>query len=247
MPRRNEAKEIDCVLPPEPHEHPASKVRTVRRKIIIELAIIAALTTIFLLLFPIRNPLVDVALAGFALLCIALTAGYTKNVIWGASPSPVTENRLRRGLVFTFWITIPPALIFLIIGGLVAHKSGGWAAVRDRCFNWGMLGAFGCYLPWALMQQALLQFYLLGRLLVLFPQRLRWVALFVTGLCFGLVHYPDALTASVVVVSGTLWSFIYYRYRTLLPLALSHATLGTTFYYGICGQNLAAMWRSALP
>ena len=40
-------------------------------------------------IFPHRNPIVDVALAGFALLCIGATARYTKRVIWAASlPQP---------------------------------------------------------------------------------------------------------------------------------------------------------------
>src|SRR6266478_1258137 len=58
---------------------------TVRGKVAVELGTIAVLTSIFLLLFPRRNPMVDVALAGFALLCIGATARYTKRVVWGVS------------------------------------------------------------------------------------------------------------------------------------------------------------------
>jgi hypothetical protein len=47
---------------------------TVRGKVAVELGIIAVLTTIFLLLFPHRNPAVDVGLAGFALLGIVAAA-----------------------------------------------------------------------------------------------------------------------------------------------------------------------------
>jgi membrane protease YdiL (CAAX protease family) len=109
------------------------------------------------------------------------------------------------------------------------------------------LAEFGCYIPWALMQQTLLQFYLLGRLLVLFPKRLLWVPLTITAICFGLVHLPDMWTALVVVASGAVWCLIYYRYRLLLPLAFSHAALGLAFYYGIFGHDLAAEWRALLP
>jgi hypothetical protein len=220
---------------------------SLRRKVIIELASIAALTTLFISLFPKRNPLVDVTLAGFALFCIALSAPYTKGVIWGAVPPPVTERPFKRCVVVTFWLTVPVVLLFLIAGGIVAFKGGGWPAVAARCFNARMLAAFCFYLPWALMQQALLQFYLLGRLLVLFPKHLLWMPLCIIGICFGLVHLPDLVTAPVVAVAGTIWSFIYYRYRALLPLAFSHAALGTAFYYGICGQDLATEWRGALP
>jgi membrane protease YdiL (CAAX protease family) len=97
------------------------------------------------------------------------------------------------------------------------------------------------------MQQTLLQFYLLGRLLAVFPQRLLFVPIIITGTCFGLVHLPDWWTSLVTVASGMVWSFIYYRYRLLLPLAFSHAALGSSFYYGIFGHDLAAEWRSLLP
>jgi len=97
------------------------------------------------------------------------------------------------------------------------------------------------------MQQTLLEFYLLGRLLALLPRQFRLVIMMITGMCFGLVHLPDVWTALVTVVAGTIWSFMYYRYRQLLPLAFSHAALGTAFYYGIFGHDLAAEWRAVLP
>src|SRR5882672_8036339 len=55
---------------------------TVRAKVAIELGIIAVLTIAFLLLFPRRNPWLDVGLAGFALACIGASAGYTRKVVW---------------------------------------------------------------------------------------------------------------------------------------------------------------------
>lgn len=220
---------------------------SVRAKVALELVIIAVLATVFLVLFPRRSPLLDVALAGFALLCIVLSAGYTKRVIWAVSPPPVAENRFKRCLAVTFWVTVPPALLFLVIGGVIAYNDGGWPAAARRMFNWRMLAAFGCYLPWALMQQTLLQYYLLGRLLALFPKQYLGVPIIITGACFGLVHLPDVGTASVTIAAGAVWSLIYYRYRLLLPLAFSHAALGAAFYYGIFGHDLATEWRAILP
>jgi len=220
---------------------------TVRAKVVVELGVIAVLTACFLLLFPRRNPALDVALAGFALLCLAISARYTRKVVWAASPSPVAEPRFKRCLITILWITVPAALLFLAIGGIVAYHHGGWPAVARRVLNWRILAAFGCYLPWALMQQTLLQFYLLGRLLVLFPQRLLVVPMMLTGACFGLVHLPDVWTAMVTVASGAVWSFLYYRYRLLVPLAFSHAALGSAFYYGLFGHDLAAEWQALLP
>jgi hypothetical protein len=215
---------------------------SLRRKVAIELGAITVLTTIFILLFPRRNPLVDMGLAVLALLGVGLSARYTRRTVWAASPSPIEANRFRRGMAVVFWVTASTAFLFLLYGGIVAYHKGGWPAVSARVFNWRMLAIFGCYLPWALMQQTLLEFYFLGRLLVLFPKKYILVPMIVTGCCFGLVHLPDVATASVTVAAGTVWSLIYYRYRSLLPLAVSHAALGTAFYYGIVGQDVAAEW-----
>ena len=220
------------------------RAMSVRGKVAVELGVIAVFTTTFLALFPKRNPLLDVGLAGCALLGIALSAPYTKKVIWAASPAPVSENRVKKCVVVTSWITVPTVLLFLVIGGIVAYKSERWAGVQNRVWNWRILAAFGGYLPWALMQQTLLQFYLLGRLLALFPKQLRFAPFIITGVCFGLVHLPDVWTALVTVGAGIVWSLIYFRYRLLLPLAFSHAALGSAFYYGVFGHDLAQEWRS---
>jgi hypothetical protein len=184
---------------------------SVRAKVAVELGVIVTLTTIFLLLFPKRNPLLDVALACFALICLGLSAGYTRKIVWGASPAPVSKNRTRRCVVVTFWLTASAAILLFTIGGFIAYYDGGWPAVAGRLFNPKIPVAFCCYLPWALMQQTLLQFYLLGRLLALFPKRVAFLPMMITGICFGLVHLPDVWTASVVVVAGTVWSSLYYR------------------------------------
>jgi membrane protease YdiL (CAAX protease family) len=98
----------------------------------------------------------------------------------------------------------------------------------------------------ALLQQTLLQFYLLGRLLALFPKRHPVVPITITGVGFALVHLPD-VWALATIPAGIIWTFIYYRYRFIWPLALSHAALGSAFCYGLFGQDLAAEWRSFLP
>src|SRR5216684_145749 len=114
----------------------------VRKKVALELGIIAVLTTVFLLLFPKRSPAVDLGLAGFALLCIAVSTAYTKEVIWAKSPPPVANDRGERCVSVTLWVTLLPALLFLTIGGIVAYKSGGWPAVGNRVCNWRILAAF---------------------------------------------------------------------------------------------------------
>jgi hypothetical protein len=218
---------------------------TVRKKVALELGILAVLAAIFLLLFPRRNPCVDVALALFALLCIGATARYTKNIIWAASTPPQSQNPLKESIKVTLWITVPTVLIFFLIGGILAYRNSGWPAVTERILDWKMLVVFIAYTGWALIQQTLFQFYLFGRLLVLFPKNQPVWPILITGLGFSLLHLPDVWTSLVTAVAGPIWALIYYRYRRLLPLAVSHAALGTAFYYGICGHDLAQEWNSA--
>lgn len=93
---------------------------------------------------------------------------------------------------------------------------------------------------WAYVQQMLFQFYLLGRLLTLLP-RLLAVALAAIG--FSLVHCPEWGVVAATAGLGALWSLLYYRYRRLLPIAISHACLGAAFFYWIYGQDLALEWK----
>jgi Type II CAAX prenyl endopeptidase Rce1-like len=219
---------------------------TVRQKVALELGILVLLATTFLLLFPRRNPWLDIVLAGFALLAILASARYTKNVIWAALPPPQSPNQFKECMQVILWITIPAVFIFFMSGGIVAYRHGGLPAVIGRLFDWKILVVFIAYTGWALVQQTLFQFYLLGRLLALFPKNQPLWPILVAGLGFSLVHLPDVWTSLATAFAGPIWTLIYYRYRRLLPLAVSHAALGTAFYYGICGHNLAREWQSAL-
>ena len=220
---------------------------SVRGKVAIELSVLALLTVAFLLLFPRRPPVVDMGLGCFAVACLLLSAGYTKKVIWAATPPPVVEHRLKRCVNVTLWMTVPAMLLFLLIGMFLGYQSRGWAGAMDRVFNWRIVAAFGFYLAWALVQQTLFQYYLLGRLLALFPKKHPAVPVAITGAAFALVHLPDCWTTLATIPAGIAWCFLYYRYRCLLPLAFSHAALGSTFYYGLFDHDLAVEWRAILP
>ena len=75
--------------------------------------------------------------------------------------------------------------------------------------------------------------------LVLMPVPL---AVFVNGMVFGLVHIPRPLTVAVTLLAGCVWSAIYFRYRLLWPLAVSHALLGALLFHAVYGQNLLTHW-----
>jgi hypothetical protein len=219
---------------------------SLRAKVAVELGTLAILTVVFLALFPKRPPWADVGLAAFALVLIGATARYTRQTIWASLPSKPGENRVMRCIIFAARITLPAVILFFIAGGLIGYRAGGWTGVAARVLNWRILVAFACYVPWALMQQTLFQFYLLGRLAVLFSSVHPLVLSAFTGAAYSLVHLPDLWTTVVTGAAGIVWSYLYFQFRVLWPLSLSHALLGSTFYYWICGHDLVAEWSLGL-
>ena len=51
---------------------------------------------------------------------------------------------------------------------------------------------------------------------------------------------------AVTLVAGTAWALIYYRWRSLVPLAVSHALLGTALHYWVFGNDLLERWLPLL-
>jgi membrane protease YdiL (CAAX protease family) len=66
------------------------------------------------------------------------------------------------------------------------------------------------------------------------------------GVLFGAVHLPDVELTVLTSVGGAVWSWYYLRDRCLAPIAVSHAVLGTTYYYWIRGDDLLLRWISAM-
>jgi len=108
-----------------------------------------------------------------------------------------------------------------------------------------MLGALVFFTPCAALQQMLFQFYLLGRLRVLIPASPPLTLAAMNGVLFGAVHLPDVELTVLTSVGGAVWSWYYLRDRCLAPIAVSHAVLGTTYYYWIRGDDLLLRWFSA--
>ena len=217
---------------------------SVKRNVAIELSVLAALTFAFLLVFPERPILIDVGLALFAITLLAVNFRYTKDVVWGQFP-PALDNRSR---VRKTCMLVGPATGIVVIGllatGLVlGYREGGWETAVRRIGNWRVLLALALYFPWALLQQTLFQYYLLGRLRTLFPASL---AVTCTGVAYALVHPPDIAVTTATAIAGICWSYIYFHYRVLLPIAFSHALLGSTFYYWVYGRDLVKEWVARL-
>ena len=218
--------------------------KSLRHRILTELFVLGVLTIVFLALFPERPIYIDVLLALFALCLIASNARFTKNSVWAQFPSEEDlQTRVRRSYLLASAVTIPVILAFAAIGLTLGYKQSGWDGAWARYLNYHLPLAFALYLPWALLQQFLFQFYLLGRLLTLFPASVSVVA---TGMAYSLVHLPEIGITLATAAAGIFWTFLYRRYRVLLPLGFSHALLGSTFYYWVYGHDLFMVWKEML-
>jgi hypothetical protein len=208
---------------------------SVRRRVAIELGTLAVLTSMFLVLVPERPMWVEAGLALFAVALVAATARRTREEIWGLSATSRRE-RLRHSWRHILIGTLGVALLFAIIGR--------WSGRGGPLLTGTMLAALVPYTVWGALQQWLFQFYLLGRLRTLLPELPALAVAVMNGALFGAVHVPDVEVTLLTSVGGAVWSWYYLRDRCLAPIAISHAVLGTTYYYWVRGEDLFFRWLS---
>jgi membrane protease YdiL (CAAX protease family) len=217
-----------------------------RQRVAVELVSLGVLSSGFLALFPRRPIFVDLGLAVFAVSLVLFNASSTRTHIWAQWPVEGEQPGWWRCVAVTTALTAPALLLFLVVGIGIGYQGAGWPGAKARILHPYIPTAILLYLPWALLQQILFQFYLLGRVRTLFPSLHPLALSGLNGLFFGLVHTADFWIVFLAALGGILWSFLYLRYRLLWPLAVSHALVGTTYYYWVYGHDLASVWRAFL-
>ena len=210
----------------------------VDRSVAWELAGIGTAAAVFVATFQVRPPDVDFALAAAAVALIVLSAPRSRR-LWALARAPEPDGRhaWRLGLAFT-----AVALVLLaVVAVLVARATDTPAPARFG--NWHVAAAAALYFPWALLQQFIFLFYLFPRWLRLVPVP---VAVALTALSFAAVHFPRWPVMAVTAMAGAVWALLYYRYRRLLPLAVSHGVLGAALHYWVFGNDLLERWLPLL-
>ena len=205
------------------------------RSVLLELGAIAVATLIFVATFRVRPPYLDFVLAAAAVGLIVLSAARSRR-LWELQRSvdPTgARGAWKAALVFT---TV--ALAVLAGVAVLVARAAGTPAV-ERFGNWHILVVAALYFPWALLQQYIFMFYWFGRWLRLVPVP---VAVVLTALAFSAVHFPRWPVMAVTLVAGSAWALIYYRWRSIVPLAVSHALLGTALHYWVFGNDLLVRW-----
>jgi membrane protease YdiL (CAAX protease family) len=80
------------------------------------------------------------------------------------------------------------------------------------------------YMVGSLLQQIVLQLFLMARLLVLL--RRPWTAIVVASLLFAAAHVPNPLLTLATLLWGLTACWLFLRYRSLLAVATIHFVLG---------------------
>ncbi|MGH7324489.1 MAG: CPBP family intramembrane glutamic endopeptidase [Candidatus Rokuibacteriota bacterium] len=205
---------------------------SIRRRVAVELVALAVLTLGYLVVLPRRPVGLDAGLALFALALVGLTARETRRRIWGPPPGS-TRERLRHSATHMLVGTAAVMLLFAVVGAL----AGGCSLLRPT-----LAVGLVLFVPWALAQQTLFQFYLLGRLRALLPRASPVTLAILNGILYGLVHLPEWDVTLLTMVGGSVWSWYYLRDRCLTPIALSHAALGTVYFSWVRCRDLAVEW-----
>lgn len=125
-----------------------------------------------------------------------------------------------RGLRQSLWI-IPAAIGLFLLGIWIADKVH---SLHSGLTPLAVAEHTGEYFVWALMQQFVLQVYVLLRLLRLGLRRVSAIA--IAAAMFAAVHIPNPVLASAVVIWAALCCILYLRYRNLYAIAIAHALLG---------------------
>ena len=125
-----------------------------------------------------------------------------------------------KGLPASLWI--PAAAIIIFFGGVALAKHlhtlhALYGPLPVLTHVWG-------YALWALMQQFILQVYVLLRLLRLGMRRTP--AITFAAVLFSIAHIPNPVLVVLTLVWGGVSCLLFLRYRNLYTLALAHGILG---------------------
>jgi hypothetical protein len=120
----------------------------------------------------------------------------------------------------SLWI-VGAALLLAATAVLIAARLG---TLHRPVSTSQFVKVFWGYAIWACMQQFLLQDFFLLRLLRLLPTST--AAVIAATAMFALAHLPNPILTPITAIWGFASCLLFLRYRSLYPLAISHAILG---------------------
>jgi membrane protease YdiL (CAAX protease family) len=102
------------------------------------------------------------------------------------------------------------------------------------------------YVPFAWMQQEVTQRYLVARLGRMVGGRSDLLTAGVGGVVFGLCHLPFAGLTAPTLIAGVAWGCAFLATGRILPIVLSHALLGGSYFLLVLGRDPFVALRQVL-
>jgi hypothetical protein len=130
----------------------------------------------------------------------------------------------------SFRLALPVIAPWIVASALLVLAAGALAGtIRRLPAEQYFLGITG-YLAWGLLQQYLLNAFLLDRLLEFSAGRF---APFAAAALFSLVHLPNWFLMAVTLVLGYVCTRVYLRFRSLYVLGLAHGLVGFCLFLSV--------------
>jgi hypothetical protein len=161
--------------------------------------------------------------AGFLLICALLFASRSGSWLQRLALTRPTRPEIAASAA----VTVPIAILMVWLSDYAGQLgSTDWSR---------LLQGFVIYPLWGIVQQIYLGPVLTGLLLASVGSGARqlrhtplWVAV-AAGFLFALAHAPNFALMSATFPIGIVWSTLYQRYGSIVPLAISHGILGSLF------------------
>jgi hypothetical protein len=129
------------------------------------------------------------------------------------------------------WVS---ALLTLAVAALMLFLSFYYGQLATT--DWSkLLQGFIIYPFWGIVQQVYLGPVITGLLLAIVGRNSEQSSLvtlgvaMVAGFLFSLVHAPNSALMMATFLMGSCWSYLYQRFGSIIPLAISHGLLGSLF------------------
>jgi len=128
-------------------------------------------------------------------------------------------SSFRSGAFATFSLVLPFVALLFVVGAFV-RPFGEDAFGRA-------VASFIVYLPWAFLQQVVLNGYFANHIHAAMGRRTLFTTL-LSGILFGILHAPNPLMMLVTSTNSVVGVWLFLRYRNIYWLALAHALVGVT-------------------
>ena len=126
----------------------------------------------------------------------------------------LTGRHIRRAAIIALPMTLGAAIVLLLVNQFSGAGAPDWSRFGRRAL---------AILPWALLQQGMLQATFNRRIVA--ARGPGWSSALLVGFAFAGMHLPNPFLTGLTLVAGTAWARLYQSAPNLWILVLSHTLL----------------------